>query len=94
MNKQSLIRQLNQLHAASALNLDDRLTYFVRLTSARGSVELSRSPPIQVTAEEWRHFLRYKIERMERELGSSDRANAEPAQAPAPTASLPADATE
>jgi hypothetical protein len=68
MNKHSLIRELNQLRTSSATNLDNSLTYFVRLTSARGPVELSRSPPITVTADEWQHFLRYKIDQIERQL--------------------------
>jgi hypothetical protein len=38
------------------------------LTSARGPVELARSPRIEVTAGEWQDFLRYKIDRIEREL--------------------------
>jgi hypothetical protein len=68
MNKLSLISQLTQLRTSSAINLGDSLTYSVRLTSARGPVELSRSPRIEVTADEWQDFLRYKIDRIERQL--------------------------
>jgi len=68
MNKLSLISQLTQLRTSSAINLGDSLTYSIRLTSARGPVELSRSPRIEVTADEWQDFLRYKIDRIKRQL--------------------------
>jgi hypothetical protein len=88
MNKHSLMRELDRLRVWSAINLDDSLTYFVRLISTRGSFELSRSPLIEVTADDWEHFLRYKMDQIERHLGLSDEAKAAPA--PAPNATAPA----
>jgi hypothetical protein len=87
--KHSLTRELNRLRAWSATNLDDSLIYFVRLISTRGSFELSRSPLIEVTADDWEHFLRYKMDQIEQQLGLSDGAEAAP-PASAPTATPPA----